>query len=107
MDGRLSGPHIKESLIDGLVSHGIEVTDCGMIPTPLLYFATHSLDIPNGFMVTGSHNPKNYNGIKMIINGSPLFDKDIYALRDWIHDNPISATDNQGPIKKYKMILQT
>ena len=55
-----------------------------MIPTPLLYFATHSLEIPNGFMVTGSHNPKNYNGIKMIINGSPLFDKDIYALRDWI-----------------------
>ena len=63
MDGRLSGPHIKKSLIDGLVSHGIEVTDCGMLPTPMLYFATKILNIPNGFMVTGSHNPKAYNGI--------------------------------------------
>ncbi len=82
MDGRLSGPNIKTSLINGLQAAGVEVTDCGMIPTPLLYFATHSLEIPNGFMVTGSHNPRNYNGIKMIINGSPLFDKDIYALRN-------------------------
>ena len=105
MDGRLSGPNIKTSLINGLQAAGVEVTDCGMIPTPLLYFATHSLEIPNGFMVTGSHNPKNYNGIKMIINGSPLFDKDIYALRDWIHNNPISAVDNQGPIRKYEMIV--
>ena len=100
MDGRLSGPNIKTSLINGLQAAGVEVTDCGMIPTPLLYFATHSLEIPNGFMVTGSHNPKNYNGIKMIINGSPLFDKDIYALRDWIHNNPISAVDNQRSNKK-------
>ena len=105
MDGRLSGPNIKTSLINGLQAAGVEVTDCGMIPTPLLYFATHSLEIPNGFMVTGSHNPKNYNGIKMIINGSPLFDKDIYALRDWIHNNPISAVDNQSPIRKYEMIV--
>ena len=105
MDGRLSGPNIKSSLINGLQAADVEVTDCGMIPTPLLYFATHSLDIPNGFMVTGSHNPKNYNGIKMIINGSPLFDRDIYALRDWIHNNPISIMDNQNPIKKYEMIV--
>ena len=105
MDGRLSGPNIKSSLINGLQAADVDVTDCGMIPTPLLYFATHSLDIPNGFMVTGSHNPKDYNGIKMIMNGSPLFDKDIYALRDWIHNNSISVMDNQRPVKKYEMIV--
>jgi len=79
MDGRLSGPSIKFSLINGLKTAGIEVTDCGMIPTPLLYFATHSLNIPNGFMVTGSHNPKEYNGIKMIINGHH------YLIRIYMH----------------------
>ena len=46
MDGRLSGPNIKSSLINGLQAADVDVTDCGMIPTPLLYFATHSLDIP-------------------------------------------------------------
>ena len=94
MDGRLSGPHIKKSLINGLVSHGIEVTDCGMLPTPMLYFATKILNIPNGFMVTGSHNPKDYNGIKMIVGDNPLFDKDIYALRDWIANNIIEEVGN-------------
>ena len=94
MDGRLSGPHIKKSLINGLVSHGIEVTDCGMLPTPMLYFATKILNIPNGFMVTGSHNPKDYNGIKMIVGDNPLFDKDIYGLRDWIANNIIEEVVN-------------
>lgn len=71
-----------------------------MLPTPLLYFATYYLGISNGLMITGSHNPKNYNGIKMIIDGDPLFDKDIYALRDWI-------INNQEKIKKslWKAIL--
>ena len=105
MDGRLSGPSIKFSLINGLKTAGIEVTDCGMIPTPLLYFATHSLNIPNGFMVTGSHNPREYNGIKMIISGSPLFDKDIYALHDWIKKNSTSITYDDIPTKKYEMIV--
>ena len=105
MDGRLSGPSIKFSLISGLKAAGIEVTDCGMIPTPLLYFATHSLNIPNGFMVTGSHNPREYNGIKMIISGSPLFDKDIYALHDWIKNNPASVAYDDSPINKYEMVV--
>ena len=93
MDGRLSSSAIKNSLISGLLSGGVDVIDCGMLPTPLLYFATYYLGISNGLMITGSHNPKNYNGIKMIIDGDPLFDKDIYALRDWI-------TNNQEKIKK-------
>jgi phosphomannomutase len=91
MDGRLSGPKIKRSLINGLIDNGVEVIDCGAIPTPMLYFATKTLSIPNGFMITGSHNPKEYNGIKMIVDGNPLFDKDIYELRDWIKHNKMQA----------------
>jgi phosphomannomutase len=87
IDGRLSGPKIKRSLINGLIDNGVDVIDCGAIPTPMLYFATKTLCIPNGFMITGSHNPKEYNGIKMIVDGNPLFDKDIYELRDWIKHN--------------------
>ena len=71
MDGRLSGPFIKKSLIDGLISQGVDVTDCGMLPTPMLYFATKELNIANGFMITGSHNPKNYNGCLLYTSPSP------------------------------------
>ena len=91
IDGRLSGPKIKRSLINGLIDNGVDVIDCGAIPTPMLYFATKTLCIPNGFMITGSHNPKEYNGIKMIVDGNPLFDKDIYELRDWIKHNKMQA----------------
>jgi phosphomannomutase/phosphoglucomutase len=94
MDGRLSGPFIKKSLIDGLISQDVDVTDCGMLPTPMLYFATKELNIANGFMITGSHNPKNYNGIKIILDDKPLFDKGIYALRDWIVNNIIEEVGN-------------
>lgn len=87
MDGRLSGPRIKSSLINGLIDNGVDVIDCGAIPSPMLYFATKILSVPNGFMVTGSHNPKEYNGIKMIVNGNPLFGKNIYELRDRIKHN--------------------
>ena len=91
IDGRLSGPKIKRALINGLIDNGVDVIDCGAIPTPMLYFATKTLCIPNGFMITGSHNPKEYNGIKMIVDGNPLFDKDIYELRDWIKHNKMQA----------------
>ena len=91
IDGRLSGPKIKIALINGLIDNGVDVIDCGAIPTPMLYFATKTLCIPNGFMITGSHNPKEYNGIKMIVDGNPLFDKDIYELRDWIKHNKMQA----------------
>ena len=74
MDGRLSGVTLKESLINGITSTGVDVIDIGMLPTPLLYFSLHNLNIDNGIMVTGSHNPKDYNGIKMVINKMTLFD---------------------------------
>jgi len=105
MDGRLSNSAIKKSMINGLMDNGVEVTDCGMLPTPMLYFATKHLNIANGFMVTGSHNPKDYNGIKMVINHSPMFDKEIYSLRDFILENNIAYKDNHNKPIIYENIL--
>jgi len=105
MDGRLSNLAIKKSFINGLMDNGIEVTDCGMLPTPMLYFATKHLNIKNGFMITGSHNPKDYNGIKMVIDNNPLFDEEIYSLRDYIEQNRIDYKINNHEPIVYKNIL--
>ena len=104
MDGRLSSAAIKKSLITGLINNGVHVTDCGMLPTPMLYFATKHLNIPNGFMITGSHNPKEYNGIKMVINDNPMFDEEIYSLRDWIFENKIEYKKNDRKPVIYEKI---
>lgn len=79
-DGRLSGPRLNEALKAGLMATGIEVVDIGQVPTPLLYFATKNLDISSGVMLTGSHNPSHYNGLKILINGSALFGEGIQKL---------------------------
>ncbi len=80
-DGRLSGPSLMEALIDGLVESGRDVIDIGEMPTPLLYFATHYLDSSSGVVLTGSHNPKDYNGLKIVIGGHTLSGDDILSLK--------------------------
>jgi len=66
-DGRLSGPSLSAALAEGLQSAGVDVIDVGMVATPMLYFATYALGAPSGIMVTGSHNPPDYNGFKMVL----------------------------------------
>lgn len=68
-DGRHSSPQLVTALIRGLSRVGMEITDVGMVPTPVLYFATHHLEIGNGVMVTGSHNDPEYNGLKIVLAG--------------------------------------
>ena len=70
-DGRLSGPELAGALMQGLVEAGIEVIDIGMVTTPMLYFAAHTL-CDSGIQVTGSHNPKNHNGFKMVLGGRAI-----------------------------------
>ncbi|MFI4954452.1 MAG: phosphomannomutase/phosphoglucomutase [Gammaproteobacteria bacterium] len=79
-DGRLSSPEIAHMLIDGILESGCEVIDVGMVPTPVLYFATQTIGTGTGVMVTGSHNPKQYNGFKMLIAGDTLYGDAIQAL---------------------------
>ena len=71
-DGRLSSPALFAALKDGLQASGVNVFDIGLVPTPLLYFATATTAIKSGIMLTGSHNPKDDNGIKTVINGTTL-----------------------------------
>lgn len=79
-DGRLSSETYCEALTKGIVSTGADAVIVGRVPTPVLYFATHHLNTGTGVMITGSHNPSNYNGFKMMIAGSTLAGDDIQKL---------------------------
>jgi phosphomannomutase / phosphoglucomutase len=80
-DGRLSGPALAAALMDGLNAAGADVIELGVVPTPLAYFAAHHLGCGSAVMVTGSHNPPAYNGLKMVVAGETLFGEAIQALR--------------------------
>ncbi len=82
-DGRLSGPALSSALMRGLVSVGIQVIDVGMTTTPQLYFAAHTL-CDSGIQVTGSHNPKDDNGFKMVLGGRAIYGDEIQTLRQLI-----------------------
>ncbi|HEB83325.1 MAG TPA: phosphomannomutase/phosphoglucomutase [Gammaproteobacteria bacterium] len=79
-DGRLSSPELSSRLSQGLRAGGCDVVDIGMVPTPVLYYATHKLKTGTGIMVTGSHNPPQYNGLKMLIAGNTMYGDGIKAL---------------------------
>ena len=72
-DGRLSSPELEPKLVQGLVDSGIEVLRIGRGPTPMLYFAAVTQNTDGGIMVTGSHNPPDYNGFKMVLANKPFF----------------------------------
>ncbi len=80
-DGRLSGPSLAAALADGLRAGGIDVIDIGMVATPMTYFAAHQLGCHSAVSVTGSHNPPDYNGLKMVLGGTTLSGEDIQRLR--------------------------
>jgi phosphomannomutase/phosphoglucomutase len=79
-DGRLSGPELSAALAQGLQAAGVDVIDIGMVATPLVYFATHLLEARSGIMVTGSHNPPDYNGFKLVLAGEAIHGAAIQAL---------------------------
>ncbi len=83
-DGRLSSPELAQRLSAGIRAGGCDVIDIGMVPTPVLYYATHKLKTGTGIMVTGSHNPPQYNGLKMLIAGDTLYGDGIKALYQMI-----------------------
>lgn len=83
-DGRTSSPALSSALQNGLRDSGRDVIDIGVAPTPVLYFATHYLQTGSGVMVTGSHNPSNYNGLKIVLGGQALSGEAITAIRDRI-----------------------
>ena len=86
-DGRLSGEKILNLLSKELQSIGIDVVNIGIVTSPLLYFAAKKLPSKSGIMITGSHNPKNYNGFKIVINDVPISGLEILSL---LSDKPIN-----------------
>lgn len=101
-DGRLSGPRLQKTLMDGILSVGCDVIDVGMVPTPILYYATHLLKQHSGVMLTGSHNPANYNGLKMVIKGKTLAEQGIVGLYQRIAEQRFS----KGKGEYFKLDMQ-
>jgi len=86
-DGRLSSPDLCQALIKGLLSTGIKVVEIGLVTTPMLYFSTHLLETNTGIMITGSHNPPDYNGFKIMIAGETISSEKIQSLYQRIINN--------------------
>ena len=104
-DGRLSGPELGGAFVKGVQQSGIDVIDIGMVPTPVLYYAATELAEGTGVMLTGSHNPAQYNGFKMMLGGDTLAGEEIQQLRERIETNNFNdgagSYTNQGVGKAY------
>ena len=90
-DGRLSGPELTAALAAGLQASGVDIIDLGVVATPMVYFATHVLEARSGIMVTGSHNPPDYNGFKMVLAGEAIYGETILALHTAITGNALRS----------------
>ncbi len=101
-DGRLSGPELVERLIQGVADSGCHVSDVGLVPTPALYYAANVLAGKSGVMLTGSHNPSNYNGFKIVIAGDTLANEQIQALHTRLKTNDL--TRGEGSIARVEIL---
>ncbi|MDE1168659.1 MAG: phosphomannomutase/phosphoglucomutase [Pseudomonas sp.] len=101
-DGRLSGPMLVQQLIQGLADSGCQVSDVGLVPTPALYYAANVLAGKSGVMLTGSHNPRDYNGFKIVIAGDTLANEQIEALHQRLKDNDLVS--GQGSVEKVEIL---
>jgi phosphomannomutase / phosphoglucomutase len=107
-DCRLSGPKFARAMIDALLSTGVDVVDLGVVPTPLTYFAAHTLDVDGICMITGSHNPPEYNGLKIGLGSATFHGEGIQAIRKLAESGKfatgkgsLSSRDVVGPYRKY------
>jgi len=94
-DGRLSGPELSGALIEGLLAAGADAIDIGMAPTPVVYFAAHHLGCGSCVAVTGSHNPPDYNGLKVVIGGDTLYGDDIQEVRKRIESGNLASGEGK------------
>ncbi len=88
-DGRLSSPALSIALIEGIRSSGCSAVSIGLVPTPLLYFATYATDYASGVMLTASHSPSNYNGLKIVFNQTSLAENQIQKIRTRIENDQL------------------
>lgn len=98
-DGRLTGPALEAALVDGISRAGIRVIDIGAVPTPVLYFATKHFENGTGCAVTGSHNPPEYNGLKMMVAGITLSGEEIQGIRERIEKEDWREAPEPAPVE--------
>lgn len=103
-DGRLSGERVANALMDGITAAGVDVIDIGLVPTPVLYFATVHFGNGTGVAVTGSHNPPEYNGLKMMIGGITLFADQIQNIRERIEKEDWRTAEVPGAIRSEDVV---
>ncbi|HJP97770.1 MAG TPA: phosphomannomutase/phosphoglucomutase [Rhodanobacteraceae bacterium] len=101
-DGRLSGPELADALIEGLRAAGVDVTDIGAVPTPVSYFAAFQLNTGSCVSVTGSHNPPDYNGFKIVIGGETLAEDAIQDLYQRIVEGRLA--EGEGTLRQYDIV---
>jgi phosphomannomutase len=104
-DGRLSGPALSAALVRGLLASGVDVIDIGLATTPMLYFATSTV-CGSGIQVTGSHNPKDYNGFKMVMAGRAIYGAEIQALRRLMetHGHEAASAAQPGRVRNINVL---
>jgi phosphomannomutase len=102
-DGRLSGPALSAALVRGLLAAGVDVIDIGLATTPMLYFAASTL-CSSGIQVTGSHNPRDYNGFKMVLAGRAIHGPEIQALRHAMEQG-VAASATPGHVRHINLLL--
>ena len=101
-DVRLSSDRIRDDLLRGLMSTGLSVVDIGVVPTPALYFALYTMDVGGGVMITGSHNPAEYNGFKTSVGKSSLYGEGIRAVRDLIEKDDFAT--GKGSVREERIL---
>ncbi len=101
-DTRLSSDRLREALIRGLLAGGMEVTDIGVVPTPLLYYSVFRLKATGAVMITGSHNPPEYNGFKVMSGTSTIYGEEIQKLREIIEREDFIS--GQGTLRKADVV---
>ena len=102
-DGRLSGPALSQALIDGLIHAGVDVIDVGAVTTPMLYFAASTL-CASGIQVTGSHNPRDYNGFKMVLASRAIYGEEIQGLRRMMESQSWSLAAQPGKVSQVDVL---
>jgi len=101
-DTRLSSPRLHDALLKGLIASGAEVTDIGIVPTPLLYYSVYKLKTDGGVMITGSHNPAEFNGFKSMTSETSLHGEEIQRVFQIIQSGDLDS--GSGSVKEYDIV---
>lgn len=103
-DGRASSPSLSDALVDGLTASGVDVVRIGLGPTPMLYYAEAVLEVDGGVQITGSHNPADYNGFKMVLKHLPFYGEDIQTLGRMAAEGDWDEADARGTVTDFDIM---